>query len=301
MTPDSTASPSARGQHRRHRLVPRAELAAGYESRYGSTAVSEYGLAVRDVVETCPEIGPVDTWSRLAGLICRRRPDRDRDGWRKRLSRHFTTETKGPPWQTTVLVVEYAVPAADRNATLERFARLYEAARGEKPPSRRDRTDDGTSDADGRDATSGIGRRGEVTAAEQADAGGIAELRRQNAVLRRQLAATRAENDLLRAALRAPARQAGQQTSRHRRPGGGTSGLAEVPRQRTAGVRAGPPRSGPNPGHFPTGPVGTNDAADRHRSSRLDQVWLTPRRPAARPAYLLDPPQHAPGGGSRRG
>ena len=136
MTPHNITPPPAGEQHQRHRLVARALLAAGYESRYGSTAVSAYGLAVRDVVESCPEVGPIDTWSRLSERICRDRPGRNRDTLRKRLSRHFTTETKGPPWPTVVLVVEYTVPKADRAATLDHLGRLYEAAREERPPSR---------------------------------------------------------------------------------------------------------------------------------------------------------------------
>ncbi|WBB78288.1 hypothetical protein O7606_18895 [Micromonospora sp. WMMD882] len=134
MTTDNDAAPGFRGRTRR-RLVPRAELAAALRSRYGSAAVADYALAVRDVIENCPGIGAVDTWSRLAGRVCRNRSAHDRDRYRKRFSRHFTVETEGPPWQTVVLVVRHALPREERDAALARFAELYEAARGERPPT----------------------------------------------------------------------------------------------------------------------------------------------------------------------
>ncbi|MCX4469158.1 hypothetical protein OOK41_02310 [Micromonospora sp. NBC_01655] len=269
MTPHNTTPSPAGGQHQRHRLVARARLAAGYESRYGSAAVSAYGLAVRDVVEGCPEIGPIDTWSKLSERICRDRPGRNRDALRKRLSRHFTTETKGPPWPTVVLVVEYTVPRADRDATLDRLGRLYEAAREERPPSRGREPAGPVHPHAGAHPNDGDGSGG------NGGGGGEDGLRRENASLRRRLAASQAENDLLRAALRAPARPAVRGHSRHR-PLGGEPRPEDVPRQRESSAPGGTPRGGWNPGRFPAGPAPTNEApAGRHRSPRVDPVWLT--------------------------
>ncbi|TDC59852.1 hypothetical protein E1258_16610, partial [Micromonospora sp. KC207] len=274
MTSDTNTPSSAPAWHRRHWLVPREQLAAEYESRYGSPAVSAYGLAVRDVVERCPGIGAVDTWSRLAERICRDRPGRDRDTWRKRLSRHFTAETKGPPWQTVVLVVECTVPADEREAALGHFERLYEAARGERPPSG-PRPADGTTHPD-----AGVEPDAGDPARPVTDAAGtrpddrtrttVAHLLQENATLRRRLAASEAEIDLLRAALRSPARPAGQGRSRHR-PLGGEGRPEDLPGQRESAPPTGTPRGGRNTRHFPVGPAATNDApAGRHRPPRLD-------------------------------
>ncbi|WFE63181.1 hypothetical protein [Micromonospora sp. WMMD714] len=256
------------GRHQRHCLVPREQLAAGYVSRYGSTAVSAYALAVRDLVELSPEIGAVDTWSRLAARICDNRSGRTWATWRKRLSRHFTTETKGPPWQTVVLVVTHTVAEADRAATLGRLERLYEAARGEPPTKRRRAVDD-------QPHPEGVDRR---TAPDEADPipGDayriIARLRAENASLRRTLAA---RNALLRAITGATGQAA---------PGGGhrpaprVGGPDDVPRQREAAPLDGLPQKDRNPGHFPVGPIPTNDApAGRHRPPRIDTVSLPPR------------------------
>lgn len=297
MTSDTSTPSAPSARHRRHWLVPREQLAAEYESRYGSPAVSEYGLAVRDVVEKCPGIGAVGTWSRLAERICRGRPGRDRATWRKRLSRHFTAETKGPPWQTVVLVVEYTVPADEREATLGHFERLYEAARGERPPSgsRRPAAGTGRSDAWGDpQASAPTGFDATGTRADDRTRTRLAHLLRKNAALhrrlatlRRRLATSEAENDLLRAALRPPARPAGQGRSRHR-PLGGETRPEDVPRQREAAPPTGAPREGHNRNarNFPLGPVTTNDApAGRHYYLRLDTAYLAPR-PGA-PTYSI--------------
>ncbi|WP_229399029.1 hypothetical protein [Micromonospora okii] len=275
MTSNRTSPFPAREQHQRHRLVPRETLAADYEKEYGSAAVADYALAVRDLVEQCPEIGPVDTWSRLAQRICRGRAARDRKNWRKRLSRHFTTESKGPPWQTVELVVKHTVPEPDRAATLRRLGLLYEAARLEKPPSHADGTT-----GDGGTTEGGVGNRpGAVDDALYRRA------RQRIAALERELAATRAEADRLRAQLRAPGRQAGQGPSRHRPLGEGPL-PKDMPRQRDSSAHGGPPRVGRNPGRFAAAPAS--------RMPRLDQVWLDPGTRA--PTYRLDARTHLPGG-----
>ncbi|MFI6227136.1 hypothetical protein ACIBCR_07415 [Micromonospora echinospora] len=257
MTIDNDAASRFRGRDRR-RLVPRTQLAADYQAVYGSPAVAAYALAVRDIVEGCPTIGPVDTWRRLANRICRDNPYRNRDKWRRNLSRHFTTESKGPPWQTVVLVVDHALPEPERAAALDRFADLYEAARGERPPT-------------------GGPSRSTVAGATGTDQNApndvphqrlVTRLRHENALLRRQLAAARdrlaaseAENGRLRAALDGPAR---------RGPGPGrSSDESPRPPEQQRGLR--------NDGHFPalTTPVGRAVPAGR--------------RPAPRPRPLSRP------------
>ncbi|MFI1196160.1 hypothetical protein ACH4T9_23325 [Micromonospora sp. NPDC020750] len=298
MTSDTSTSPSPRGWHRRHWLVSRERLADEYESRYGSTAVSAYGLAVRDLVEGCPGIGAVDTWSRLAERICRNKPARDRDAWRKRLSRHFTAETKGPPWQTVVLVVECIVAEAEREDTLGHFERLYEAARGERPPSGHRAADPAHPDA--------LAPEADADRPDECARTTIAQLLRENASLRQRLAASQAENELLRHALSTPARQPVRDGSRHR-PLGGEARPEDVLRQRASVPPLGAPRGGWNPGRFTAPPAAgkpsatpatTNDApAGRHRSPLLDQVWVTPRPTDPLPAaYQVDPLPHAPSG-----
>ncbi|MGX4657590.1 hypothetical protein ACWCHM_28300 [Micromonospora sp. SCSIO 07396] len=292
-SPTSTPSPD-RGRHQRHWLVPREHLAAGYAARYGSPAVSEYALAVRDLIERSPEFGTVDTWSRLAERICRNRPGRDRDTWRKRLSRHFTTETKGPPWQTVVLVVECTVAAADRAATLSRFERLYEAARGEPPTDRRPAADRAHPDGCGPPGTATGG-----AARAEGDAGlVIAQLRAENAVLRRTVAAREAENELLRATLDAVHRTV-PKGHPHRLPDGGTH--PADPSGREAALLDGLARKDRNPGHFPAGPTPTNDApAGRHRPPRIDTVSLPPRLDVVGPPPHRPMPRPYPPGGTRR-
>lgn len=288
MAPHTSTPPPARGRHQRHWLVPREHLAAGYAARYGSPAVSEYALAVRDLVERAPEIGAVDTWSRLAERICRNRPGRDRDTWRKRLSRHFTTETKGPPWQTVVLVVECTVAAADRAATLSRFEQLYEAARGEPPTDRRPSDGPAHPHRPGPQPTTPDGP------APTGDAGRIiAQLRAENAVLRRTLAAREAENDLLRATIKA-ANRTTPKGRPHRLLDGGDR--PEDPPGREAALLDGLARKDRNPGHFPAGPAPTNDApAGRHRLPRIDPV--TPRIDVVgTPTHRPVPRPHLPGG-----
>ncbi|MGC4808384.1 hypothetical protein [Micromonospora sp. DT233] len=133
MTPQNNTPTFGGEPHVRHRLLPPERLAAAYDERWRSPAVSAYALAVRAVIEDCPEIGPVNTWSRLAERICQGRPGRDRDVWRKKLSRHFAPELKGPPWQTVEMIVRYVVPESEREATLGRFKRLHDAAREGSP------------------------------------------------------------------------------------------------------------------------------------------------------------------------
>ncbi|MFI5928833.1 hypothetical protein ACIA3K_23075 [Micromonospora sp. NPDC051543] len=126
---------------RRRRLVSRSKLEAQYAQRYHNPDVAAYTLAVREAVEA--EIGQVDTWQRLADRIHPPTSDPDRASrarkqsrmLRKKLSRHFTAESKGPPWQTVMLVVKHAVPEEFQQQRLAYFAELYELARGEKPPT----------------------------------------------------------------------------------------------------------------------------------------------------------------------
>ncbi|MEU7616208.1 hypothetical protein AB0B27_08950 [Micromonospora rifamycinica] len=294
MTSDTGTPTPPTGRHQRHCLVPRERLAADYAARYGSTAVPEYALAVRDLVELSPEIGAVDTWSRLAARICDKRSGRTWATWRKRLSRHFTTETKGPPWQTVELVVRHTVAEADRAATLRRLERLYEAARGE-PPTRRPPTADGPTRPEGVDPG--------ATAPDGADLTGqdahriISQLRAENASLRRALAVRKAQNDLLRAAIETRTRET--RTGRpHDRPldGGGQPAGTSPPREST--LPDGPARKDRNPGHFPAGPTPTNDApVGRHRPPRIDVVSLPPRIDAVGPpAHRPMPLPHPPGG-----
>jgi hypothetical protein len=226
MTTDADTPPiDDRRQRQRHRLVPRGQLAVEYEARYGSAAVSEYGLAVRDVVEGCARIGPIDTWRKLAELICQGKPARDRARWRKTLSRHFTAESKGPPWQTVMLVVKHALPEAEREAALTRFGRLYLAARGDKPPT-------------GEVPEPASGNR---AAPDDPDGRGqsLAEVTWQNERLRRMVATKDREIVRLRAELR------------DRTDGGPRSRSVsdELPRQRGSAPQ--PTRKAQNPGHFP--------------------------------------------------
>ncbi|MFE0593795.1 hypothetical protein [Micromonospora echinospora] len=261
MTIDNDAASRFRGRTRR-RLVPRRQLAADYQAVYGSPAVAEYALAVRDIVEGCPTIGPVDTWRRLANRICRDNPYRNRDKWRRILSRHFTTESKGPPWQTVVLVVDHALPEPERAAALDRFADLYEAARGERPPT-------GGPSRSGPEGATGTDQNTPGSGPHQRL---VNRLRHENALLRHQLAAVRerlatseAENGRLRAALDGPA---------HRGPGRGQpSDESPRPPEQQRGIR--------NDGHFSalTAPGGRAVPAGR--------------RPVPRPGPLSRP--DAPG------
>lgn len=186
---------------RRRRLVPRDTLAADYLARYGSPAVAEYALSVRDVAENCPRIGPVDTWSRLARQVARQRRRVDWQQLRRRLSRHFTAETKGPPWPTTVLVVEFALSVERRQPELDRLAWLYRAARGEWPPT---------------------GQPGGTEAAGN-DAGRIAQLERENAHLRERLETSELEAAYWRSHRRRSAERA--PNSGPVPPGGGAAEL----------------------------------------------------------------------------
>ena len=293
MTAHTARRPRPGGRHRRHRLVSRERLAADYESRYGSPAVSEYALAVRDVIEQCPEIGrstPGAGWpSGSAGTDS----GRDWATWRKRLSRHFTTETKGPPWQTVVLVVECTVAAADREATLLRFAQLYEAARGERPTSERRRAAVDPAHPDGSALQPPPGPAGAYRVGDDADPV-LDALRGENATLKRRLAAREAENSLLRATIEAAKRSAPTAHPRTR-PLGGGSRPDDVPRQREAVLPAESVRKDRNPGHFPAGPTPTNDApAGRHRPPRIDTVSLPDTATTA--TYWMATRAHAPGG-----
>ncbi|SCL15915.1 hypothetical protein [Micromonospora inyonensis] len=246
MTIDNDAASRFRGWPRR-RLVPRGELAADYLATYGSATVAEYALAVRDVVESCPGIGPVDTWRRLAERICRDHPYRDPGRWRRDLSRHFTTESKGPPWRTVVLVVEHTLPQPERAAALHRFADLYEAARGERPP-----TGDGPHPSGDGATTPGSAVLDQRVLARLRHEN--ARLRRQLAIVQERLAAREAENGRLRAAL-------DRRGSGHGQPPDGRS----VEQQR--GSR--------NDGHFPAGSAEPGPArTGRRHVPRPDAVAL---------------------------
>ncbi|MET8040724.1 hypothetical protein ABZU25_07645 [Micromonospora sp. NPDC005215] len=243
---------------RRHRLVPRSVLEAKYQQRYDNPAVSTYALAVRDVVENCPEIGPIDTWQKLADQICLPRPDRDRSLWRKKLSRHFTAESKGPPWQTVVLVVEHALPPEARRQQLAHFAELYALARGEKPPT-------GTRDERAEGAT------GALSGPDLER-----ELRQKNTDLERKLLACMVEISKLRAD------QAGQSL-------GGDLAPDALPRQREP--LSGPPAGTPNTRHFPTSQARAGGSTHGHyRAQRLDtgSIGLP-----GQPPYLTDEPWHS--------
>ncbi|MGC4744986.1 hypothetical protein ACLQ28_04900 [Micromonospora sp. DT201] len=138
MTTEADVPLPAEERTRRHRLIHRSVLEAQYLQRYGNPAVSVYALAVRDVVEQCPEIGPIDTWQKLADWICRARSDRDQaklSRLRKKLSRHFTAESKGPPWQTVMLVLDHVLTPEFRQQKQAEFTKLYRLARGEEPPT----------------------------------------------------------------------------------------------------------------------------------------------------------------------
>ncbi|WFE95589.1 hypothetical protein [Micromonospora sp. WMMD987] len=295
MTSDTGTPTPSTGRHQRHCLVPRERLAADYASRYGSTAVPAYALAVRDLVELSPEIGAVDTWSRLAARICDKRSGRAWATWRKRLSRHFTTETKGPPWQTVMLVVEHTVAEADRAATLRRLERLYEAARGE-PPTRRLPTVGGPTGPEGVDPS--------ATAPDGTDPTGqdahqiISRLRAENASLRRALAVRKAQNDLLRAAIETRDRET-RGGRPHDRPLDGGGRPAGTSPAREASLLDGPARKDRNPGHFPAGPIPTNDApaGRHHRPPRIDTVSLPARIDVVSPPPRVDgvgPPAYRP-------
>jgi hypothetical protein len=166
------------------------------------------------------------------------------------------------------------VPESARDATLHRLGLLYEAARLEKPPSHGGAgTTEGSGTVDG-----GVGTR------QGAGDGAFDRRARQRiASLERELAATRAEADRLRAQLRVSGRQAGQGPSRHRPLGAGPA-PKDVPRQRDSSAHGGSARAGRNPGRFTPAP----------RVPRLDQVWLDPG--TRNPAYRLDARMHLPGG-----
>ncbi|KXK61823.1 hypothetical protein AWW66_11605 [Micromonospora rosaria] len=281
MTSQNAGPVRTRGRHRRHRLADRTELAAEFTARYGP-AVAEYALAARDLVERCPEIGPIDTWSRLADAICGGRPEWRQENWRKRLSRHFTTESKGPPWQTVVLVAKVTVPEVDRRATLDDLARLHRSARGDWPPAWHP-ADDGCPDRAG---GTGIAQ----TAPGSPESPELARLRRENAVLHRQLAASQAEIERLRAEpgrdqrRGLPRRQPPGPGSRHRPAAGHEAPgcpphegarAEDPPRGREAAAR----RDSPNSGRFPAGQPTVAGSNGPRLPIRLDTA--TPRPPIA--------------------
>ncbi|MEU8332494.1 hypothetical protein [Micromonospora sp. NPDC048839] len=205
--------------------------------------MSAYALAVRQIVETCPEIGPIDTWQRLADRIYTTQSDPDRASrsrkqslLRKKLSRHFTAESKGPPWQTVMLVVKHALPPELRRQWLAELAELYELARGERPPNgvRDERAEDRAEVRDGRDL-------------ERC-------LREKIADLERECLDLRVEVSELRAA----------QTAR---PLGPTSD--DLPRQREPLSGSSSPT--PNTRHFPPSQARAAGPAPSHyRAPRLD-------------------------------
>ncbi|GGM50964.1 hypothetical protein GCM10011608_39810 [Micromonospora sonchi] len=186
MTTDNAEPLPAQGRTPRHRLTPSDQLAAAYLRRYKDPAVAEYALAVRDLVER--HIGPVDTWSRLAERLCQG-GKREKRIWRKKLSRHFTAECKGPPWQTVDRIVKCIVPSPGRPALLAEFGRLHNAARGEPPPHEH--------------ASAQAREVGESSAHTQPDQRrDPTDLERENADLRRRLATSKAEIHRLQGQLR---------------------------------------------------------------------------------------------------
>ncbi|MFG1649119.1 hypothetical protein ACGFIE_04275 [Micromonospora sp. NPDC049275] len=238
--------------------------------------MAAYALAVRDIVETCPEIGPIDTWQRLADRIYTPQSDPDRPArirkqtlLRKKLSRHFTAESKGPPWQTVVLVLKHALPAELRPEKQAQLAALYEQARGEEPP---------TGDHPGRaeDATGAFA----ASAVER-------DLRRENHELKQQLADCMVEVSKLRAdkAL----------TSLGRGP---TSD--DLPRQREP--LSGSPARTSNTRHFPTAQArGGGSVESQYRAPRLDTVTFgLPGQSRGESHYWVGPSRHGrqPDGGA---
>ncbi|MFE9193212.1 hypothetical protein ACFYL6_26790 [Micromonospora sp. NPDC007208] len=254
----------------RHRLVPRAILEAQYRKRYHNLAVSAYGLAVREIVEACPEIGPIDTWQKLADRSFPPRPDRDGASrakkltrLRKKLSRHFTAESKGPPWQTVMLVVDHALPAELRREKLAQLADLYELARGEKPPigTRDERSEEATRAQGGQDLVQRLRQR-------------IAELERRELALMVEVSELRGE-------------QVGQPVSHAPRSD-------ELPRQREP--LKGPPTGTPNTRHFPTSQTRTGDPAQGHYRGApwLDTSFVALREQSrVEPPSLVDRPWHS--------
>ncbi|MDG4834796.1 hypothetical protein O7627_36630 [Solwaraspora sp. WMMD1047] len=182
---ESSLTPGSGGAER-HRLVPAETIRAQCLARYGSGAVAAYLLAVREEVERHPDIGAVDTWSRFARLLhrCSASSNRGRDRIRKELSRHFTVESKGPPWKTAMLVVRYVVPEDRRQRTQAAFAVLYQSARGEPAPT------GVPAPRDPADAGPAPNRGGDPLSAMQAI---IDRLRARVAVLEKELALARAQ------------------------------------------------------------------------------------------------------------
>ncbi|GAB3949511.1 hypothetical protein GCM10027614_48460 [Micromonospora vulcania] len=141
-----------------------------------------------------------------------------------------------------VLVVEHALPAELRQQKLAEFARLYEFARGEKPPTgdRDERAEDAVEPRSGPDTERKLLQR-------------IAELERK-------LLASRVEVSQLRAD------QAAQSLGLSPAPD-------DLPRQRAP--LSGPPAGTPNTRHFPPAQARGGGSAESHyRQPRLDMASI---------------------------
>ncbi|MEU0547096.1 hypothetical protein [Micromonospora sp. NPDC005979] len=220
---------------RRHRLVSRSKLEAQHAQRYHNPAVATYALAVREIVANCSEIGPIDTWRKLADLVHTPRTDPDRASrsrkqlrLRKKLSRHFTAESKGPPWQTVMLVVKYALPPEFRRERLAQFAELYELARGEKPPNGV-RDDEQDENGAGEDVEQRLRQR--IAALEQERL----DLRVEVSKLRATAGLDTTSNDLPRQRDPSSGPSTGAPNARHFRAGGPVPGNHRAPRLDTGG------------------------------------------------------------------
>ncbi|WP_428962763.1 hypothetical protein [Micromonospora fluostatini] len=285
------------GSHQRHRLADRASLAEAYTSRHG-LEVAAYALAARDLVEGCGAIRPVDTWSQVANEICAGRPKRDRERFRKRLSRHFTPETKGPPWQTVELVAGVTVPdRSQREAKLKHLALLHRKARGDWPSDWRPRHADGSRPPQNQPPqnrppqTTGPARSG-AGPGQGSEGDELSWWKRRCAGLEQQLTESRAALATSQGqvtALRVEVeRLRGRQVN---------AGSEEPPRHRGAAGR----RDARNEGHFPAGQPAGGPHTGRD-PARLDTA--TPQPPIAVEAdywtRTVPPPDRAPAPVPRR-
>ena len=231
MPPDQSRIP-------RHRLVPREKIYADCRAKYGTDEVADYLLAVRDEVERCPDIGGVDTWSRLERRLGRAAGKRNQR--RKALSRHFTLESKGPPWQTAMLVVRHVVTPDRREEVQARFAELYQAARGERPPTGHPSTSVGQADGPVDRARRKKPDEAQVTGDP---ASVIADMQQLLTDLLEEVAAAR--------------KDVGQRRAR-------------LPRPRDGQLRSGQPAGVPQQQNLPITPIGWPDVAIR----RIDWCFL---------------------------
>jgi hypothetical protein len=248
--------PSPRRARTPHSLTSPDHLADQLTHQWGDPAVAAYALAARALAEEHPEVGRVDTWRRLVLKIMRdralardggprRQPPLDRVGqrrMRKKLSWHFTSRSRGPAWQQVTLLVRHLVPGEQQPAVLARLAALHAAARGHHP-------EPGRVTACDPEAVPAVAPGPEAALVEL--------LRRQQDELRRELAASRAENQRLRAVIdgTGPAGRSGQR--------GGPGRPADAPAPRTAR----------NSGHFPG--CGGPDESPRSRDREPARVDLS--------------------------